>query len=126
LDATRDPLPDGDLCLIREVLQHLSNRQIASVLQAARKFRYVIYSDYQPPAGIQCLPNRDIPHGRDTRIWKNSAVLLDQAPFNREVELLLEVESQEVLLQPGECIRTFLLTDQVGVKDKDAAGAVAN
>ena len=39
LDATRDPLPDGDLCLIREVLQHLSISQITQVLQAVRKFR---------------------------------------------------------------------------------------
>jgi len=111
LDATRDPLPDGELCLIREVLQHLSNSQIASVLHAARKFRYVIYSDYQPPSDARCCPNRDIVHGRDTRLWKNSAVFLNQPPFNRKMELLLEVASDEILRQPGECIRSYLLTD---------------
>lgn len=112
LDATRDPLPDGELCLIREVLQHLSNRQIASVLHAALKFRYVIYSDYQPSSDARCWPNRDIAHGRDTRLWKDSAVFLNKPPFNRKMELLLEVASDEILRQPGECIRTYLLTDQ--------------
>ncbi len=112
LDATRDPLPEGELCLIREVLQHLSNRQIASVLHAVRHFRYVIYSDYQPPSDARCYANRDIVHGRDTRIWKDSAVFLNRPPFNRQMELLLEVESHEILRQPGECIRTYMLTDQ--------------
>lgn len=116
LDATRDPLPEGELCLIREVLQHLSNREIASVLNAARKYRYVIYSDYQPGAEARCWPNRDIAHGRDTRIWKDSAVFLDQPPFNRTMDLLLEVPSQEILRQPGKCIRTYLLTDQGGAR----------
>jgi len=112
LDATRDPLPEGELCLIREVLQHLSNSQIARVLHAVRNFRYVIYSDYQPPSGPRCYANRDIIHGRDTRIWKDSAVFLNRPPFNRTMELLLEVESHEILRQPGECIRTYMLTDQ--------------
>lgn len=112
LDATRDELPDGELCLIREVLQHLSNSQIASVLHATRKFRHVIYSDYQPAPGARFWPNRDITHGRDTRIWRDSAVLLDQPPFNRKMELLLEVASHDILRQPGECIRTYRLTDQ--------------
>jgi SAM-dependent methyltransferase len=112
LDVTRDPLPDGDLCLIREVLQHLSNKQISQVLRAARKYRYVIYSDYQPSGATRWRPNRDIVHGRDTRIWKNSGVALDHAPFNRRMQLLLEVPSQGILRRPGECIRTFLLTDQ--------------
>jgi hypothetical protein len=72
----------------------------------------VIYSDYQPPPGARCIPNRDIVHGRDTRIWKDSAVFLNQPPFNRTMELLLEVGSQQILRQPGECIRTYMLTDQ--------------
>jgi len=28
LDIISDELPDGDLCLLREVLQHLSNREM--------------------------------------------------------------------------------------------------
>jgi SAM-dependent methyltransferase len=109
LDITQDPLPDGELCLIREVLQHLSNAEISQVLSAVTKYRYVIYSDYQPAPSAVFVPNRDIVHGHDTRLWKNSAVCLDQSPFDREVQLLLEVESSERLISAGECIRTFLL-----------------
>jgi SAM-dependent methyltransferase len=109
LDITQDPLPDGELCLIREVLQHLSNAEISQVLSAVTKYRYVIYSDYQPAPSVAFVPNRDIVHGHDTRLWKHSAVCLDQPPFDRNVQLLLEVESSERLLDAGECIRTFLL-----------------
>jgi SAM-dependent methyltransferase len=109
-DIIEDPLPDGQLCLIREVLQHLSNAEITRVLARLRKYRYVIYTDYQPLASRDFVPNRDIVHGHDTRLWKNSAVCLDQPPFNLGLELLLEVESSERLCGPGESIRTFLIT----------------
>jgi SAM-dependent methyltransferase len=36
LDIISGELPDGDLCLLREVLQHLSNREITLVLQQVR------------------------------------------------------------------------------------------
>lgn len=71
LDITRDPLPAGDLCLIREVFQHLSNAEILSVLAKLRGFRHVIFSDAQLPRSAIKKPNRDIPHGRYTRGWKN-------------------------------------------------------
>jgi SAM-dependent methyltransferase len=109
LDITQDAVPDADLCLIREVLQHLSNAEIAKILQAVEKYRYVIYSDYQPASSTEFIANRDIAHGHDTRLWKNSAVCLDKPPFNLGLRLLLEVESAERLCGPGECIRTFLI-----------------
>jgi len=115
LDITQDPLPDGELCLLREVLQHLSNSQIARVLQAVAKYPYVIYTDYQPAASASFAPNRDIVHGHDTRLWKNSAVCLDQPPFNIPLRQLLEVESTQLLRSPGERIRTFLLLPPTSV-----------
>lgn len=116
LDITQDPLPSADLCLIREVLQHLSNAEITKILQAVKQYRYVIYSDYQPVPSSDFVANRDIVHGHDTRLWKNSAVCLDHPPFNLELQLLLEAESSERLCGPGECIRTFLIepADNIG------------
>jgi SAM-dependent methyltransferase len=107
LDITSDPLPPGDLCLIREVLQHLSNAEILQILPKLSQYRYAIYSDYQPAS--VCIPNRDIPHGHDTRIWRDSALLLDQPPFNRTIELLFEAPASTTLRGPGEQIRTFLI-----------------
>lgn len=107
LDITREPLPPGELCLVREVLQHLSNAEILQVLPKLAQYRYAIYSDYQP--ADECVPNRDIPHGHDTRIWRDSALYLDQSPFDTSIELLFDAPVTTVLRAPGERIRTFLI-----------------
>lgn len=109
VDIIREPLPDGELCLIREVFQHLSNSEILRVLPKLRKYRYAIYTDYQPPASALTLPNRDIAHGRDTRLWKGSALFLDQPPFNIETELLFETRVSRYISCPGERISTYLI-----------------
>lgn len=108
-DIVDDDLPDGDLCLIREVFQHLSNAEILNVISRLRRFKYVIYTDYQPAPGAPCVPNRDIPHGVDTRIWLGSALLLDQPPFNVPIELLFEAPASVNLCGPGEQIRSYLM-----------------
>jgi len=109
LNIITDALPDGELCLIREVLQHLSNAEILRVMPKLRQYRYVVYSDYQPGPLAPCVPNRDIGHGIDTRIWKDSALFLDQPPFQVPMKLLFEAPSPIILRHPGECIRTYLL-----------------
>jgi len=107
LDIIRDPLPAADLCLIREVFQHLSNAEILSVLPKLRGYRHVIFSDAQLPRWAIREPNRDIAHGRDTRGWKFSGLFLDLPPFNVRTELLFEVELPQHVLRPGERIRTY-------------------
>jgi SAM-dependent methyltransferase len=109
LDITNDPLPSGELCLLREVLQHLSNAEILQILPKLSQYRYAIYSDYQPSPERNCVPNRDIAHGQDTRIWLDSALFLDKPPFNTATELLFESPGNTVLLGPEERIRTFLI-----------------
>ncbi len=102
-------LPEGELCLIREVFQHLSNAEILTVIPKLRQFRFAVYTDYQPGPGAPCTPNRDISHGVDTRIWRDSALFLDQPPFNVPMRLLFEAPSPIVLRNAGERIRTYLL-----------------
>lgn len=104
-----DPLPEGELCLIREVFQHLSNDEIIQVIPKLKQYRYVVYSDYQPGPSAPCVPNRDIGHGIDTRIWKDSALFLDRPPFNVPMKLLFEAPSPIVQRNPDERIRTYLL-----------------
>ena len=38
-NIVEDELPDGDLCLIRQVLQHLSNREIERILNNVKKYK---------------------------------------------------------------------------------------
>jgi SAM-dependent methyltransferase len=107
LDIIRDPLPAGDLCLIREVFQHLSNAEILRVLPKLRDYKHVIFSDAQLPRSAIKKPNRDIAHGRDTRVWKYSALFLDLPPFNVPTKLLFETEAPQYVLQRGERICTY-------------------
>lgn len=110
LDIIEDELPPGDLCLIRQVLQHLSNEQITRVLQNLARYRFVLVTEHYPAPGALRQKNVDKPCGEDVRIYDGSAVYLDAPPFNRQVSgPLLDVDAGHHLLHPGERIRSYLL-----------------
>ncbi len=100
-----DELPNGDLCLIRQVLQHLSNREIEQILRNTKKFKYLIVTEHYPNPKKQIVPNLDIPHGPDMRLHFDSAVFLDAPPFNvgKTIELL-DIEADD-----GTRIKSFLV-----------------
>jgi SAM-dependent methyltransferase len=82
LDIITDDLPAGDLCLVRQVLQHLSNAQITRILSKLKQFKWVIVTEGWPgPAGT-FKPNRDKAQGHQVRSVWNSAVVLTEPPFN--------------------------------------------
>ncbi len=104
LNIVEDCLPDGDLCLIRQVLQHLSNAEIGRILENCRKYRYLIITEHYPNPKDKLVPNLDIPHGPDMRLHFDSAVVLDAPPFNLpNLELLTETEADD-----GTSIKTFI------------------
>ena len=110
LDITEDALPDGDLCLIRQVLQHLSNDQIGRILRRLDKYRFVIVTEHYPAPGALREKNSDKPCGEDVRIYDGSAVFLDAPPFNHRISgPLLDVPAGHCLMHPGERIRTYLI-----------------
>jgi hypothetical protein len=112
LNAVENVLPDGDLCAIRQVLQHLSNDEISIILQKVGKYKYVLVTEHYPAPNIQIRPNLDKVHGADTRIVDGSAVYLDKPPFNipsETIKLVLDVEAMHYLECKGERIKTFLL-----------------
>ncbi len=102
-DIAADPLPDGDYCLIRQVLQHLSNAQILAVIPKLCKYRRVFVTEHYPSDAREIIPNLDKVHGPDVRSPK-SAVYLDQPPFN--------LQTRELLAVPwgNEVVRTIELT----------------
>jgi len=82
LDLARDVLPPADVCLVRQVLQHLSNAEIAAALpQLAGRYRFLVVSEHLP-ADPNFIPNLDKPTGRDSRLQMKSGVVLTAAPFN--------------------------------------------
>ena len=97
LDASLDDLPSGDLCLIRQVLQHLSNEQISRILKKLSTFKYLIVTEHYPNDSNFRSFNMDKVHGRDTRLDYGSAVYLQNPPFN--------VGSQTLLLQTQPSIK---------------------
>jgi SAM-dependent methyltransferase len=110
LNIIKDELPQGDLCLIRQVLQHLSNEQIAEVLKKADRYPYVIVTEHYPAPGALREKNVDKPCGEDVRIYDESAVFLDAPPFHRPLAgLLLDVDAGRCLMHPGERIRSYLI-----------------
>ena len=107
-----DALPDGDVCFVRQVLQHLANSQVASVLEKLKKYRWVFITEHYPTDNSRIRPNLDKVHGGDVRIYKNSGVYLSEPPFSLPSQAL-----RQVLQVPGVgsgerndpgVIRTFL------------------
>ena len=105
VNIIEDELPDGDLCLIRQVLQHLSNAEIKQVLENARKYKYLIVTEHYPNEKNEFVPNLDIPHGPSVRVQFDSAVVLDKPPFDlKNTTLLLDVEAEDKTR-----LKTFLI-----------------
>lgn len=110
LDIVLDELPDAELCLIRQVLQHLSNAQILQVLHKIKKYQYVLVTEHYPSPFVKAIPNKDKPHGEDVRIYDDSAVYLDLPPFNMRIAaVILDTVAGKCLVKEGESLRTFLM-----------------
>jgi SAM-dependent methyltransferase len=112
LDIAKDQLPPGDVCFVRQVLQHLSNEQILAVVQKLAVYKLVFITEHYPSDNDSIKPNKNKPHGDDIRAYDNSGVYLNEPPYNLSSE-----EFKEVLAvigpnygngsDPG-VIRTFL------------------
>ena len=88
-----DPLPDGDVCFVRQVLQHLSNDQILKILPKLAAYKYVFVTEHIPTRTKSYTPNVDNPHGPDVRLYWNSGVFLEQPPFSVPVSKMREILS---------------------------------
>ena len=96
LDIAKDELPIADCAIIRQVLQHLSNDEIQSVVKQLSKYKYVILTEHLPVG--EFVPNKDIISGQGIRIKKKSGVDLLAVPFHlkaKEVTELLTIDLKE-------------------------------
>lgn len=98
LDLVRDQLPRADVIFVRQVLQHLSNAQIArAAAKLAASCRYLVVTEHLP-AGDAFEPNLDKPAGADIRLAFRSGVVLTEPPFRlapASMEVLCEVPAGE-------------------------------
>ncbi len=94
LDIAKDNLPSGDCAILRQVLQHISNAEIKSVVEKLYNFKYVILTEHLPEKDFE--PNKDIISGQGIRLKKHSGVSLLAPPFNfriKEEKQLLSTKS---------------------------------
>jgi hypothetical protein len=99
-------LPEGDVCFVRQVLQHLSNQQICAILPKLSQYRWVFITEHYPSFNHNIRPNLDKVHGAAIRAYKNSGVYLTEPPFNIPNKLIKQV--LEVPDINHGIIRTFL------------------
>jgi len=94
LDIAKDDLPSGDIAILRQVLQHLSNAEIKNIVEKLYNFKAVILTEHIPEEDFE--PNKDIIPGQGIRLKKQSGVNILASPFNfkvREAKQLLSVKS---------------------------------
>jgi len=84
LDIAIDDLPKGDCIILRQVLQHLSNKEVQSVVKKLSNFKYIILTEHLPSEDF--TPNKDIISGQGIRIKKQSGINLLVAPFHLKVK----------------------------------------
>ena len=106
-NAVQDALPPADLCLIRQVLQHLSNAQISAILAKLMVYKYVLISEHHP-AVAKTAPNRDKLPGSGIRRLYGSGVYLEHPPFSmKNARVIFETPLKGF---KGDRLRTYLLT----------------
>ena len=89
IDATTQKLPQGDVLIVRQVLQHLSNAAIQKVVTQFTDFVHVILTEHIPDGDF--VANIDKPSGPDSRLRLGSGVDITAPPFS------LKPVSQQVL-----------------------------
>lgn len=104
LDAVEEPLPEGEVVLVRQVLQHLDNQSVAKVLEKLNGYPTVIVTEHVPQ--FEFTPNIDMPTGRANRpAYCNSGLVITEEPFN------FRPDSSQIICEvwrDGGIIRTHL------------------
>lgn len=116
-DIANDALPDGDLCLIREVFQHLSNAQVSVILAKLTRYRYALITEVHPDDLSHYTINRDKAHGATSRLAHFSVLHLDAPPFNvSRARLVFEIAApyfpSYAVYGRSFTLRTFLISNQ--------------
>jgi SAM-dependent methyltransferase len=80
----KDLLPEADLCLIKEVLQHLNNNDIKKILKKIKKYRYALITNCIPK-NLEKKINLNILRGEGRKFGLH----LEMPPFNQQVKTVL-------------------------------------
>lgn len=82
-----------ELCLVRQVFQHLSNRMISRMLDNLKPFNHAIITEHQ--ANNPSKKNQDQVTSKNNRTESNGGIYLDSPPFDIAIQLILSVPVDE-------------------------------
>ena len=107
LNLAKDDLPVADVAFVRQVLQHLSNKEITGFvdqINKRKKFKFLIVTEHLP-SNSDFTPNIDKRTGPSMRLKLGSGVVLHREPFN----LRYKEKKDICFVSFGEsCIKTTL------------------
>lgn len=105
-------LPPADLCIIRQVLQHLSNDQIKRILAKTRQYRYVLVTEHIPVRPEEY--NADKPTGGYIRLQnqRSSGVFLNMPPFSMNTQTVYECRLDD-RTKTGQLVEAVLRTSLI-------------
>ena len=83
LDLSEDPLPKGDVCFVRQDLQHLSNENINKFVKNKfrKSYKHIVVTEYLTQ-NDNFIANLDKSVGANTEHMVGSGVVLHEEPFN--------------------------------------------
>ena len=105
-DASRTKLPACDLCIIRQVLQHLSNRDIMFIFRNITA-KYILVTEHLPAAHKVTSFQLHKKPGADIRA---SGVFIDKPPFNISAQVLMEANVTSDIHEADERLVTWLVS----------------
>lgn len=105
LDIAQEDLSKGDVVIIRQVLQHLSNAEVLKVVAKLTNYKYVILTEHLPVGDF--VPNKDIISGQGIRLKKRSGLDLLAPPFHMEVKEEKELLTVEPSGNKGVIVTTL-------------------
>lgn len=108
-NCSTDVLPEADLLTIRQVLQHLSNNEIAKILAKAEKYKYVIITEHLLKEGTEKSYNKDKHPGPHIRLIQDSGVYINKPPFSLSCTEVLRC--REDIYNKEAYIVTFLISN---------------
>jgi hypothetical protein len=86
VNTIKNVVPVGDVLLIREVFQHLSNSSIKQIINLQfNLFENILITECLPPKDYITSYNLDKPDGPGYRVDHGSGVFLDQPPFSLNI-----------------------------------------
>lgn len=102
LDITSDPIPSGDIALVRQVLQHLNNDQILNFLRSLRGYHALVVTEHLPAAVFKSNIDKSTGGGIRVHGLEPSGIILTDAPFNLKytsMSVLSEVPEGDATLR---------------------------